>query len=952
MKTFTPLFWLLCIQVLLPCMLFSQKALTKEIPTAFDSLIQVSRDYTAEAEFELAFTASAAAGDLAVACCGEYSEVFASYCFNEGRIRDFMGRKEEAIEWYTRSKELRADLLGTSHPDYGKSLNNLATVYDELGRPRLAEPLYLEALEVRRTNDGEESLPYANVLDNLAILYQEMGRFEEAELLGFQVKDIRERLLGKDDPEYGKSLINLATLYFQTNNFQKAKQLFLEAKVIYEAQEYLDFYAYMAIIDNLGATCQGLGDFENAAQYYRDAEELRRQVLGTENIDYALSLNHLAGVFTNKGILDSAEVLLNRTLAILASINQEKDITYGFALQDLGAVYFQREQYQEARQFELQALAILETHLSRNHYRCLQSYRDLATIEILEGNYESAATYLRELAYLEQKPFNSAVRYLSEEELANYTQDFERNLYSYLTLAEEFPGVADLCYNKLLLYKGFLQNKALQLQQFAQQDSLTRGQYQEFRNIHRHLGAQYSSSFANEDEIRTLEEEAYQLEKNMVRNRAEIDNVLQTITWQQVRDGLEENATAIEFVHYQNKHQKGEKGDQYAALLVLPQAKQPIFVPLFFEAELAEHLRRGNQSISAFINALYQKEGTGETLYKMVWANIEETLRKHPEINTVYYSASGLLHRLNIAAIPVPTGKTLGQQYELFSLGSTRDLALTEAPPATSTNNRAVLYGSIDYGKPEQGYKNSSEEINTGIRALITNSNYQPRGYLEENGYWQELPWTEVEIMTAQGLFAEHAYQPVLKTGTQATEASLKSLGQEAPSPAVLHLATHGFFFPDSDETKGESDLAFRASERSMIRSGLVLADGNFAWANGRPREAGAEDGILTAYEVSKMDLSETELVVLSACETGLGDIKGTEGVYGLQRAFKIAGARYLIMTLWQVPDFQAQAFMTTFYLAWLEEGKTIPEAFRAAQFYMRARYKDAFDWAGFVLVK
>lgn len=146
--------------------------------------------------------------------------------------------------------------------------------------------------------------------------------------------------------------------------------------------------------------------------------------------------------------------------------------------------------------------------------------------------------------------------------------------------------------------------------------------------------------------------------------------------------------------------------------------------------------------------------------------------------------------------------------------------------------------------------------------------------------------------------------------------------------------------------------MAFRASERSMIRSGLVLADANYAWTYGQPRKQGADDGILTAYEVSKMDLRQTELVLLSACETGLGDIKGTEGVYGLQRAFKIAGARYLIMTLWQVPDFQAQAFMTTFYLAWLEENKTIPEAFWAAQAYMRARYGDAFQWAGFMLVE
>ena len=137
-----------------------------------------------------------------------------------------------------------------------------------------------------------------------------------------------------------------------------------------------------------------------------------------------------------------------------------------------------------------------------------------------------------------------------------------------------------------------------------------------------------------------------------------------------------------------------------------------------------------------------------------------------------------------------------------------------------------------------------------------------------------------------------------------------------------------------------------------MIRSGLVLAGGNHAWKTGKPLRPGLEDGILTAYEISQMDLSNTELAVLSACETGLGDLVGNEGVYGLQRAFKIAGARYLIMSLWQVPDFQTQVFMSAFYKHWLDDQMPVPEAFRATQSELRDRYGEAFKWAGFVLVE
>jgi CHAT domain-containing protein len=137
-----------------------------------------------------------------------------------------------------------------------------------------------------------------------------------------------------------------------------------------------------------------------------------------------------------------------------------------------------------------------------------------------------------------------------------------------------------------------------------------------------------------------------------------------------------------------------------------------------------------------------------------------------------------------------------------------------------------------------------------------------------------------------------------------------------------------------------------------MIRSGLILAGGNYAWQHGRAPRPDMEDGILTAYEISQMNLSNTELVVLSACETGLGDIQGNEGVYGLQRAFKIAGAKYLIMSLWQVPDRETMEFMTAFYRNWLEHDMTIPDAFRKTQGEMRDRFYNPYSWAGFVLVE
>lgn len=204
-----------------------------------------------------------------------------------------------------------------------------------------------------------------------------------------------------------------------------------------------------------------------------------------------------------------------------------------------------------------------------------------------------------------------------------------------------------------------------------------------------------------------------------------------------------------------------------------------------------------------------------------------------------------------------------------------------------------------------------------------------------------------------QELLSKHDFKCTTKSGYDASERLFKQIGVHAPSPQVLHLATHGFFFPDPKQAAQNllDEPIFKLSENPMIRSGLILAGANHVW-QGNEQIEGTEDGILTAYEISQMNLTNTELVVLSACETGLGDIQGNEGVFGLQRAFKMAGAKYLIMSLWQVPDFQTQDLMTTFYEKWLEEGLEIPAAFREAQMEMKEKYENPYFWAGFVLVE
>ena len=164
-----------------------------------------------------------------------------------------------------------------------------------------------------------------------------------------------------------------------------------------------------------------------------------------------------------------------------------------------------------------------------------------------------------------------------------------------------------------------------------------------------------------------------------------------------------------------------------------------------------------------------------------------------------------------------------------------------------------------------------------------------------------------------------------------------------------MHIATHGFFYQNTIDTTQKGAFSFQNAKNPLVRSGLIMAGANKAWL-GAPTQEGGEDGILTAYEIANLNLSNTKVVVLSACETGLGDVQGSEGVYGLQRAFKMAGVDYILMSLWKIPDKQTAELMEKFYTFWLK-GNSIETAFNLAQQDMRTRYLP-YHWAGFVLMR
>ncbi len=944
---------------LAPCLLFSQIVDSVAIRQV-DSLIQVSRALTGKREFDKALEVNAAAEKLALEKLGRESAAYGSCCFNRGRVCKFKGDYPEAEKWYNESKFIREKALGKEHPDYASTLNNLGTLYMATGNYEKAEIMLLETKDIRRKALGTEHPDYAAILSTLGLLYTDMGDYEKAEPLMLESKVIRERNLGKEHPDYAASVGNLAILYIQMGNYEKAEPSMLETIAIREKTLGKEHPEYAKSVNNLAIVYMSMGNYKKAEPLYLEAKTIWGNVLGTAHPDYAKSVNNLANLYMFMGAYEKAEPLFLEAIAIREKTQSKNHPDYADCLHNLANLYYLMGLYEKAELIFLETRDIYAKTLGKEHKTFAANLTNLSSLYVETGAYSKAEPLFTELSWRNQSLLQKAIHHLSERELGSYLNQFSESQdlsLSFVQLSASKKTTA-ACFDNSLFYKGFLLQTAGQIKRMSLTNPAATENFNLLRSCEERLAAQYAQPISDRDStvVTTLETEVNGLEKELARTVAGFGQAMRQVKWQEVQAALKPGEVAIEFVSYRFYQKKQTDSTMYAALVLLPAeasakagvpgATEPQFIPLFEEKQLTPLLQTNGKPQPIFYNELYATDKKGSQLYDLVWKPIAAAL---PEGTTAYCSPSGLLHRLNLGGIPTPDGKTLAEKHRLTTLGSTRQLVV---PPVLATNQNATaqLYGGIQYDATPAMAANVS--TNTDDFASRRGADFAQNDSTLRGETWNYLRWTEVEVSAAAEIMKGKDIAPTLKKGAEATEESFKKIGEGSPSPRVLHVATHGFFFPDPKGEKASDEKTFKVSENPMIRSGLVLAGGNHAWKTGKPLRPDLEDGILTAYEISQMNLSNTELVVLSACETGLGDLVGNEGVYGLQRAFKIAGARYLIMSLWQVPDFQTQVFMTAFYKHWLEEKMAVSEAFRATQSEMKVKYGEAFKWAGFVLVE
>jgi CHAT domain-containing protein/tetratricopeptide (TPR) repeat protein len=903
-----------------------------------------------------------------------------------------------AIDLYKSSMDRYKKTDGENNRAYVGTMMELALIYEVVARYKEAEDLCLKGLAIEKSISGDRSEEYSDILESMASLAMEQGEYEKSEKLYFQTLAIKESgkfsanmtyfglstlyqamadfasaeemifkalasdiVSTSDSSDYISDLGILANNYTLTGNYNKAEALYKQVASSSKIRAGAQSTEYAIDIDNL-ANLYIITDRDKLAEPLTlQAMEIKKKNMGEWSKDVAYSLNNLSRIYESLHDYQKAESYEKQAVEIYRKTLGEKNTDFCDAVESLAVIYKEEGKYNEAEEALKSMRDSFRKIVGENHPYYIHTIWNLADIYELTGRQDSAEAIYNKvnenLAGQVRKNFSYMSGKEKEEFIASINESFsDINSFIYRRRFKN-PSITGKAYDNQLALKGIVLQSSKALRQAVNNsgDSALIVLYDSF-SVTNKLLQQQEQLRADQRWLKcdSLENLSVVMEKDLNKKvkslpgNYDISGLGNTFTWKDVQNSLGAKEAAIEFISF-NVNDLKDTSDNilYCALILRPGMKQPEMIPMFNEDDMKSLMKRNRSSDDAVTaDNLYRLPSNDQenNLYSMVWKPLEGFLTG---VETIYYSPCGMLNIVSFDAIPCSKNMYLSDKYKLISVTSTREVINKYNEIFNSAGNpKTIFYGGINYDSDTTTMK--SQNLRFAGRGNTRGNRYLTADSLR-GGTFMYLDGTLREVQKIGSLLEEYKINKVTLTGDEATEESFKSLNNLS-SPSCIHIATHGFFFPSVSAGSRQSNV-YRSSDNPLFRTGLIFAGGNHAWKN-QPLPRNVEDGILLASEVSEMYLPNTQLVVLSACETGLGEIKGTEGVFGLQRAFKMAGVNYLIISLWQVPDYQTSELMDKFYESWLS-GKAIHDSFRQAQSFMKTKYRDnPSAWAAFTLIE
>ena len=799
----------------------------------------------------------------------------------------------------------------TTSNNYSQTLCDLGLLYQSRGMFSKATPYNEKALEIRKVGENKGMLIVS--INNCAVLKKEIGKYTEAEAQFKEALEVAKTL----HDSLAKALVynNLAMCYLDMNNLKNAESNMLlsliEAKKVLKESES----NFIKLQINLANIYKFEKKYAESEAIYLKAIEVKEKKLGAHP-DLAHLKKGLAQLYMEMGKTEKVEELLTSAYSINKRKLGEKNPATLSVQQELANFYRFTNNTSKALELITEVVEKKKEIYGEAHPNYIQALEDLALTQWQTSRFNEAKISYKTVIDNTLNYINTFFNSLNDNEKTLYWEKTNIRLQRFYSFAtanyKNDQELTSQLYNTVINTKGFLLSNSSKIRNIiaSSTDEVLKATYSQWLETKENLNQAYQLSkeevVQQKINLDSLKQRSDNLERELSQKSALFKETKtdSLTTYQTIQSQLKPNEAAVEVIQL-NEYKNGftDKGS-YIALLIKP--NEINLIELGSNSDI-------QKAILEFRDKTINQKPENEA-YALTWKPLDKELNK---VSKLYLSLDGAYHQLSINALKDSTGKYLVDKYSLQFLGNTKDiLGVKQTERFSVKPTSAFLIGNPLYGK---------------------------------NGTIDQLPGTETEVKNISKLLTAYNVKTTTLYGKEATEARVKEIN----SPSILHIATHGYFLADLSQMETGKvlgvDLA-AAKENPLLRSGVLLANCDNVFDESYHPAANTENGVLTAYEAMSLNLDHTDLVVLSACETGLGSVKQGEGVYGLQRAFLIAGAKSIIMSLWGVSDEATMELMTLFYNNYAKSGNK-QQAFADAIKQLKIKYKEPYFWSAFVML-
>ena len=767
--------------------------------------------------------------------------------------------------------------------------------------------LALQELKKIYPESATRRFEYIETLLLLSHIYRAAQNYEQTIQYAQQALDITEEVYGKNNLYYGNAAYNLGAIYYQLNNLEKAGYFLTHCMDIYEEIGHSEHANIAEILETAGHYCLSLGEYKSASDLYDTAYAVIASSCGEDCLHIYINRFFASYPLALQGKQQEAADLMKVLLENETFYSNMSNDTYLEAWAFSFDIALMQQRYNDIIKDEEDIEEYIRLFEKAGYGTINKVYTALGRAYHRNKEYIKACRPYSIALEMSKKLTQQNFSFLSEEERISFLEGNRSRLESIFRLSavtnnDGYNEIAKILFDASLLQKNLLLNASVNMAHIIESkanDELK----QKMRKLHLMMNSRFGSDEEEKETCRLLEKEIMK-EARLYGDYMDFTNY----DWQDVKEALGSKDVAIEFVSSK----------------------------LFNQASISAEVLRHDMKVPYHVHLFtYDTESTSnEELSHKFRKAIEKKLLKHIKPNEhLYFAPAGDLHTLPIEYLQLKNGKRMNEIYQMHRVTSTRQIIIGK-----ENNNHKksiVLFGGINY--------NSSLD-DMELHAMLATEQNRSLNEPDKGGkLWSYLPNTMKEVNDIASTMASASYQISLYTQEEGVEERMKALSESHTN--IIHIATHGYYKPRSN---------------SLSDCGLIFAGANNFWNNlSDKNKKEFDDGVLTASEISRLNLIGTDLVVLSACQTALGEIS-EEGVFGLQRAFKKAGAQSLLISLWNVDDEATRILMTEFYKN-LITGHTKSESLKNAQEEVRKRTfmrngikvsgNDPHFWAAFVLV-